>query len=78
MCKERLKSARKYLQTGCTTYRPDLLFCLMLLGVYFVTSKLGLLNVNDFSPGPPHAPSHWGAQYFSERGNFKAVWCDLV
>ena len=49
MCKERSKSARKYSQTGCTTYRPDLLFCRMFLDAYFVTSKFSLLNVNDFS-----------------------------
>ena len=49
MCQERSKSTTKYLQTGCSTYRPDLLFCRMLLDVYFVTSKFGLLNVNDFS-----------------------------
>ena len=49
MCKERSKSARKYLQTGCTIYRPDLSFDRMLLIVYFVTSKFGLLNVNGFS-----------------------------
>ena len=49
MCKEHLKSAQKYLQTGCTTYRPDLLFCRMLFDVYFVISKFGLLNVDDFS-----------------------------
>ena len=41
--------ARKYLQTGCTTYRPDLSLCRMLLDVYFVSSRFGLLNVNDFS-----------------------------
>ena len=39
----------KYLQTGCTTYIPDLPFCPMLLIVYFVASKFGLLNVNCFS-----------------------------
>ena len=44
---KRSKSAKK--QTWCTTYRLDLLFCLMLLDVYFVTSKLGLLNLNYFS-----------------------------
>ena len=49
MCKERSKSARKYLQTGFTIYRPDLSFDGMLLIVYFVTSKFGLLNVNGFS-----------------------------
>ena len=49
MWKERSKSARKYLQTGYITYKPDLLFCRMFLDVYFVTSKFGLLNVNDFS-----------------------------
>ena len=49
MWKERSKSATKYLQTGYTTYKPDLLFRRMLLDVYFVTSKFGLLNVNDFS-----------------------------
>ena len=48
-CKELSKSARKYLQTGCTIYRPDLSFGRMLLIVYFVTSKFGLLNVNGFS-----------------------------
>ena len=47
MCKELSKSARKYLQTGCTIYRPS--FDRMLLIVYFVTSKFGLLNVNGFS-----------------------------
>ena len=49
MCKERSKSARKHLQTGCATYRPDLLFCGLLLDVYFVTSKIGFLNVNDLN-----------------------------
>ena len=49
MSKERSKCARKYLQTGYTTYRPDLSFCRMLLEVYFGTSKFGLLNVNDFT-----------------------------
>ena len=49
MCKERSKSARKYLQTGCTTYRPDLWFCRMLLTVNFVASKFVLLNINGFS-----------------------------
>ena len=49
MCKERSKSVRKSLQTGCKTDRPDFSFCRMLLDVYFVTSKFGLLNVNDFS-----------------------------
>ena len=44
MSKESSKSARKYLQSGCTTYRPDLS-----LIVYFVKSKFGLLNVNGFS-----------------------------
>ena len=43
---EHSKSARK--QTGCMIFRPDLSFYRMLLDVYFVTSKLGLLNVNDF------------------------------
>ena len=49
MCKERSESVRKYLETGCTTYTPDLSLCRMLLNVYSVTSKFGLLNVNDFS-----------------------------
>ena len=43
ICKERWKHARKYLQTGCATYRLDLSFCRMLL------DALGLLNLNDFS-----------------------------
>ena len=47
--KERSKNGRRYLQTGCTTYRPDLSLCRMFLDVYFITSKFGLLNVNDFS-----------------------------
>ena len=49
MCKESTKSARKYLQNRCTTYRPDLSFRQMLLDAYFVKSKFGLVNVNDFS-----------------------------
>ena len=49
MCKKRSKRARKYLQTGCTTYRPDLSLCRMFLDVYFISSKFGLLNVNGFS-----------------------------
>ena len=49
MYKQRSESERKYLQTGCTIYRPDLSFCRMLLDVYFVTYNFGLLNVNDFS-----------------------------
>ena len=49
MCKKHSESMRKYLQTGYTTYAPDLSFCRMLLNAYSVTSKFGLLNVNDFS-----------------------------
>ena len=49
MCKDRLKSARKYLQTGCTTNKPDLSFSRMVLIVYFVTFEFGLLNVNGSS-----------------------------
>ena len=41
------KKQRK--QTGCTSYRPDLSFCRTLLDVQFITSKLGLLNVSNFS-----------------------------
>ena len=49
MCKERSKSEIKYYRTGSTTYRPDLLFCRMVLIVYFVTFEFGLLNVNGFN-----------------------------
>ena len=49
MFKELSECSRKYLQTGCKTYRPDFSFCWMLLNAYFVTSRFGLLNVNDFS-----------------------------
>ena len=47
--KERSKRGRKYLHLGCTTYRPDLSLCQMHLDVCFVTSKFGLLHVNNFS-----------------------------
>ena len=52
MCKEdvrKLPENTYRLDVQSRTYRPDLSFCRMLLDAYFVTSKFGLLNVNNFS-----------------------------